>query len=66
VKKDELKVSSITELQKSLKEARKELINLRAENAQRKLKNVKSIAHKKKEIASILTFIRAKELTNAG
>ncbi|HEY4694707.1 MAG TPA: 50S ribosomal protein L29 [Candidatus Nanoarchaeia archaeon] len=66
MKKDELKVSSITELQKSLKEARKELINLRAENAQRKLKNVKSIAHKKKEIASILTFIRAKELTNAG
>ncbi len=65
MKKDELKTSTIENLKASLREAEKELVNLRIQNEQRKLKNVKSLNFKKKEIAQILTFIREKEIINA-
>ena len=66
MKKDELKTTNIVELRKNLTDAQKELVKMRIDNSQRKLKNVKSIDLKKKEIARIKTFIRVKELTNAG
>lgn len=63
MKKADLRTSSVSELAKLLKEAEKDLFNLRNENALRKLKNFKSINFKKKEIARIKTQIVAKEIT---
>ncbi len=64
--KDEMKTSTIENLRVSLKEAQKELMNLRVQNEQRKLKNGHSINVKKKEIARIMTFLTEKDIKNAG
>lgn len=53
------------ELVKKLKDARTELFNLKMDLTQNKLKNVKSVISKRKEIAVILTALREKELENA-
>ena len=60
--KKELFTKTIDELRKVLSEKRDELFSARQDLAQNKLKNVKSIFWKRKEIAQILTEIRKKDL----
>ena len=60
-------ITNIDELQKILSESERALLDLRIDNRLRKLKNVKSIYFKKKEIALIKTKINERRLaTNAG
>lgn len=67
MKKTNFSTGSIDELRKLLNEAQKSLFDLKVDNNLRKLKNFKTINLKRKEIASIKTHIRNKELkTNAG
>lgn len=54
--------NNLEELKKLLSEAQRGHLDLRVENSLRKLKNVKSINSKRKEIALIKTLIRNKEL----
>ncbi len=61
--KDIKSLTNTEEMKKSLSEAQKALLNLRIENRLRKLKNVKSINLKRKEIALLKTKISEKELT---
>lgn len=61
VKKD-LFEKSIEELKIQLNENKKELFLIKLEHFRKKLKNTRHIFSKKKEIATILTFIRRKEL----
>lgn len=65
MKKENFNDKTIAELKKILKDSQKGLFDLRVENAQRKLKNIKSINAKKKELARIKTAMRVKELTDA-
>ena len=58
----ELMAKSADELQKDLVSAKKELFNLRFQNATGQLANPKQIAACKKEIARIKTIIREQEL----
>lgn len=60
--KKELSKKKIEELKNLLKGARSDLLNLRLEHAQNKLKNKRSIYNKRKEIAQIKTAIKEKEL----
>lgn len=60
--KKELSAKTIDELRKSLAEKRDELFLARQDLAQNKLKNVRSIFWKRKEIAQILSKIREKDL----
>lgn len=57
----EIKNKDIQELRKMLEEARKELFQLQLDHAQFKLKNTRSIFHKRKEIAIIQTILKEKE-----
>lgn len=60
-------LNSVDELKKLLKESQRALLDLRIENRLRKLKDVKSINFKRKEIAMIKTRISEKEIkSNAG
>ena len=61
--KKELFAKTIGELRKLLVEKRDELFLARQDLAQNKLKNQRSIFWKRKEIAQILTEIRAKDLS---
>lgn len=68
MKKKEIKAivgKNKNELVSALLKARKELFELQLENAQRKLKNTRSIFYKRKEIAMILTTKREMEIKNA-
>lgn len=56
--KKELKTKTIQELKSMLKDARDMLFSLKLEKEQSKLKNLRAIFHKRKEIARILTAIR--------
>lgn len=60
--KKELSVKTMDELSKILSEKRDELFLARQDLAQNKLKNVRSIFWKRKEIAQILSKIREKDL----
>lgn len=60
--KKEFFAKNIQELRTKLKEARDDLFSLKISLSQNKLKNTKSIFHKRKEIALIKTIIREKEL----
>lgn len=62
--KDIKNLTNIEELKKVLQESQRALLDLRVENRLRKLKNVKGIYFKKKEIALIETKIHESELTN--
>jgi len=53
------------ELKDLLKTKRKDLLDLKLENKQNKLKNTRSIFNTRKEIAKIMTLIREKELFTA-
>lgn len=60
--KDEFKNRTLNELKTLLKEAREVLFSLRLDKEQNKLQNLRSIFHKRKEIARILTEIKRKEI----
>ena len=60
-------LTNIEELEKTLAASERALLDLNIDNRLRKLKNVKSIYFKKKEIALIKTKINERRLaTNAG
>lgn len=56
--KKDLFEKSLEELKNQLDEKKKELFLAKLEHARKKLKNTRSIFSKRKEIATILTFIR--------
>lgn len=62
-KKDiqEAQNKTVDELQKLLKEAKDMLLSLKLTHEQNKLKNTSSLSLKRKEIAVLKTFLRAKE-----
>ncbi len=60
----DLEQKNAQELMSLLKTDREELAQLTLDKNTGKLKNLRSIFHKKKEIARILTTIRQKELLN--
>ncbi len=60
----DLEQKSAQELKSLLKTDREELAQMTLDKNTGKLKNLRSIFHKKKNIARILTTIRQKELTN--
>lgn len=57
---DELKTKSVDELSQELVSAKKELFNLRFQNATNQLKNTARISEVKKNIARIQTVITSK------
>ena len=57
---------SLTELRKTLSDTRSEVNQLVLDNKQFKLKDNRSIFHKKKHMARILTAIKEKELEQAA
>ncbi len=61
--KEELFTKTVQELRKMLEEKRNELFQLSQDLAAGKLKNTRSIFHKKKNISRILTILREKELS---
>ncbi len=62
--KKEFYAKTIPELRVTLKEAKDVIFSLRLEKAQKKLKNLRAIFNKRKEMAVIKTFIRGKELAD--
>ncbi len=58
---EELKNASVTELNAQLVEAKKELFNLRFQNATNQLENTARIKEVRRNIARIQTFITAAE-----
>jgi len=60
--KKQIREKNLDELKIALKEARNILFTLKLDKAQNKLKNLRSIFMKRKEIARILTAITEKEL----
>ena len=58
---EELKVQSVTDLNAQLVEAKKELFNLRFQNATNQLDNTSRIKEVRKNIARIQTIITEKE-----
>ena len=58
---EELKGQSVTDLNAQLVEAKKELFNLRFQNATNQLDNTSRIKEVRKNIARIQTIITAKE-----
>ena len=58
--KEELNAKSLEELQSDLVAAKKELFNLRFQNATNQLSNTARITEVRKNIARIQTLIRAK------
>ncbi|OGH23568.1 MAG: 50S ribosomal protein L29 [Candidatus Levybacteria bacterium RIFCSPLOWO2_01_FULL_38_13] len=61
--KKELFLKTKEELKALLKDARNDLFNLRQDLFQKKLKNLRAVFLKRKEIAQILTALREKELS---
>lgn len=64
--KKELREKTIPELKTALREAREEIFSLKLQKAQKKLKNVRLLFEKRKDIARIQTILREKELENAN
>lgn len=61
-KKIELAGKKTDELLKLLHDAKNTLFSMRLDHVQQKLKNTRSLFHKRKEIARIITKMREKEL----
>ena len=57
-----LREETIKDLKKDIEKTRKELFNLRMDKAIGKLKNLRSIFIKRKEIAVLKTIVKEKEL----
>jgi large subunit ribosomal protein L29 len=60
MKTQELRKLSVEELNKSLKEARENLFNLRFKHATAQLEKVSSLPAAKRDIAKILTILKEK------
>lgn len=65
MKKKDIKTKTIPELKKELFEAKNNLFNLKLEKAQNKLKNLRAVFHKRKDIARLKTKIREMELAQS-
>ena len=63
---EDLKAKSATELQEELVAAKKELFNLRFQNATNQLDNTVKIRETKHDIARVKTMLRQKELSGAS
>ena len=59
--KKEKKVDSLSDIRVQITKAREELTQLRLDHSMRKVKNTSSLTHKRKEIARMLTQLRAAE-----
>jgi large subunit ribosomal protein L29 len=60
----DIAVKSDKELIVTLSEKKSELLNLKLDNKQNKLKNTRSVFNTRKDIARVLTLIRERELTS--
>jgi large subunit ribosomal protein L29 len=65
-RKDQLRESSVPELERMLQDERKNLFMARKDSAMKTLENPMRIRLTRKNIARILTFIRQRELESAG
>ncbi|MDP2649581.1 MAG: 50S ribosomal protein L29 [bacterium] len=63
--KKELHSKTIKELEAALKEAKDQLFSIKLEQASKKLKNLRSIFEKRKDIAKIMSILKEKELLNS-
>lgn len=63
--KKELHSKSVKELQKLATDAKDELVGLKLDKTQNKLKNTSLLSIKRKEIAQMLTIMRIKILSEA-
>ena len=59
---EDLKTQSVADLDAALTDAKKELFNLRFQNATNQLDNPVKIAQVKKDIARVKTILREKQL----
>ena len=66
MKASEIKEMTLVEMNNKLEELRKELLNLRLQNAVNQLDNPMRLKAVKKDIARVKTFIREQELKNDG
>jgi ribosomal protein L29 len=64
--KKELKLKSVTELEKLIKEASAKFAQLKMDNVQSKLKNTRSLSNTRKEIAVMKSFLHLKFETKEG
>lgn len=64
--KKELFTKTENELLKLLKDAQGEVINLKLDKVQNKLKNTREIFNTRKKIAVLQTILKKKELTKNG
>lgn len=64
--KQELRVKKEDELRTMLKNVRQEMLVLKRDMAQNKLKNTSMMTLKRKEIAVLLTVLKEKELMKNG
>lgn len=62
--KKELHTKNILELKSGLKELLNEFFNLRLQKEQKKLKNLRLLSEKRKDIAIIRTILKEKEFEN--
>lgn len=66
MKATEVRGMTPAELETKLEELKKELFNLRFQNATNQLSNPGKIADVKKDIARVKTIIREKQIASAG
>lgn len=62
--KKELHTKTVKELQQLLNEIKQEIFKFKLELSKKKLKNVRSIFEKRKDMARVLTILKEKELVN--
>ena len=65
MKASEVRAMSVADLEKKLLELKKDLFNLRLQNATNQLENPGKIADVKKDIARVKTIIREKQTASA-
>jgi ribosomal protein L29 len=62
--KKQLIGKAVSELQSDVKKLKSELVTLRLDQLQGKLKNTSAMAHKRRDIAVIKTVMKIKEMNN--
>lgn len=66
MKATEVRAMSVEDLEKKLADLKKDLFNLRLQNATNQLENPNRINDVKKDIARVKTIIREKQTASAG
>lgn len=61
--KKNLVTKSMTEIRAMVQEARKELLTMRLDFSQNKLKNTRSLSNKRRDIAQMLSILHIQEMT---